>query len=47
MEVLVVKIEINVYHISLSTPDAKYELNSVSYSIVIFWAFCQLNIRVI
>ena len=47
MEVLVVKIEINVYHISLSIPDAKFELNSVSYSIVIFWAFCQLNTRVV
>lgn len=47
MEVLVVKIEINVYYISLSMPDAKFELSSVSYSIVIFWAFCQLNTRVI
>lgn len=47
MEVLAVKIEINVYYVSLSIPDAKFELNSVSYSIVIFWAFCQLDRRVI
>lgn len=41
MEVLVVKIEINVT-IYLSIPDAK-ALNSIQYlnSIVIFWAFCQ------
>ena len=46
-EVLVAKIEINVYHMGLRTPDAQFELSSVSYSIVIFWAFCQLNTRVI